>query len=277
MLRRVAVALLTMVCATPMLHAQTVDEIIAKNIEAHGGAAKLKAIQSMKASGKAEIGPGMQAPAVQYQKRPHLIRREVTFQGMTMVQAYDGTDAWQIIPFQGKKDPELMPADERDEMIDESDMDGPLMDYAAKGNKVESLGKDKLEGTDVYKLKVTLKDGAVETVYIDTDSNLEVRVDTERMVRGTMHKTTTVIGDYQQIDGVAEPFSFESSDADHPDQKAKITMDKIEFNIPMDDSMFKMPAHTAAPSKGADTTEPKPNTPPASKPDENPKSETPKH
>ena len=125
MLRRVALATLVLVCAAPVLHAQPADEIIAKNIQAHGGAEKLKSIKSMKATGKVEIGPGMMAPAVQYQSRPHNIRREFTFQGMTAVQAYDGNEAWQIMPFMGKKDPDLMTAEERDEMIDESDLDGP--------------------------------------------------------------------------------------------------------------------------------------------------------
>lgn len=273
MLRKVAVAVLTLACATPLL-AQTADEIIAKNIEAHGGAAKAKSIQTVKETGTIEVGPGMEAPAIQYQKRPNLVRREFTIQGMTAIQAYDGKDAWQIMPFMGKKDPDLMSADERDEMIDDSDIDGPLMDYASKGNKVEYLGKDKLEGTDVYKLKVTLKDGAVQTYYIDTDSNLEIRVDTERVIRGTSHKVTTVIGDYKEVDGIPEPFSMESSDADHPDQKQKVTLTKIVFNEPVEANIFQMPPKTATSTKGADTAEPKPN-PPEKQPDQ-PKSDQPK-
>lgn len=276
MLRKVAVAILTLACAAPMVGAQTVDEIVAKNIEAHGGAAKIKAIKTIKETGKIEIGPGMEAPAVQYQARPNNLRREFTLQGMTAVQAYDGTQAWAIMPFMGKKDPDLMPAEDRDEMIDEADMDGALIDYAQKGNKIESLGKDKLEGTDVYKLKVTLKDGAVQTYYIDTDSNLEIRIDTERTVRGTAHKSTTVIGDYKQIDGIAVPFSMESSDVDHPEQKAKVTMEKIEFNVPVDNKIFPMPPKTAATTKGADAAEPKPATPDQKPPADTPKSETPK-
>ena len=275
MLRRVAVTILTLVCVAPAMYAQTADEIIAKNIEAHGGAAKLKAIQSMKITAKIEVGPGMEAPAVMYESRPHNVRREFTFQGMTAVMAYDGKDGWQIMPFQGKKDAELMPADDRDDIADDADLDGQLMDYAAKGNKVEFLGKDKLEGTDVYKLKVTLKDGAVQTYYIDTDSNLEVRVDTERIVRGSPHKTQTVIGDYKEVDGLPMPFSFEGSDADHPDQKQKITVEKIELNAPMTSVSFNMPPPSAATTKGADTTEPKPTTP-DQKPADTPKSDTPK-
>ncbi|ABF42021.1 conserved hypothetical signal peptide protein [Candidatus Koribacter versatilis Ellin345] len=274
MLRRVAFAMLALVCAAPVVHAQTADEIIAKNIEAHGGAAKMKAIKTMKATGKIEIGPGMQAPMTATQQRPDMIRNEFTFQGMTGVQAYDGKEAWQIMPFMGKKDPDLMSADERDDMADSADLDGPLMDYAAKGNKVEYLGKDKLEGTDVYKLKVTLKDGSIQTWYIDTDSNLEVRVDSERMVRGTPHKNTRVIGDYKEVEGLPVPFSMEMSDADHPDQKMKLTLEKVEYNVPVDASIFKMPPKTATTTKGADTAEPKPAD---KKPDEAPKSETPKN
>ncbi len=276
MLRRVAVAMLAMVCAAPMIHAQTADEIVAKNIEAHGGAAKLKAIKSMKATGKMEIGPGMQAPFTVTAQKPNDFRMEFTFQGMTGVQAFDGTEAWQIMPFMGKKDPDLMSADERDEMADNADMDGPLVDYAAKGNKVEYLGKDKLEGTDVYKLKITLKDGSIQTWYIDTDSNLEIRKDMERIVRGSPHKSTQVIGDYKEVEGVPVPFSMEGSDPDHPDQKMKMTMEKVEFNVPVDASIFKMPPKTATTTKDADTAEPKP-APADKKPDEAPKTETPKN
>jgi outer membrane lipoprotein-sorting protein len=276
MLRKVAVGILTLACAAPIVGAQTVDEIVAKNIEAHGGAAKLKAVQSMKATGKMELGPGMQAPMVAYEKRPNDFRSDFTFQGMTGVQAYDGHDAWQIMPFNGKKDPELVSAEERDEMADNADLDGPLVDYAQKGHKVEFLGKDKLEGTDVYKLKITLKDGSIQTWYIDTDSNLEIRKDSERVVRGTPRKQTQVVGDYKVVDGMPVPFSMEMSDTDHPEQKMKLTLEKVEFNVPVDGNMFKMPAKTDATTKGADAAEPKPATPDQKPPADTPKSETPK-
>lgn len=275
MLRKVAVGIMTLVCAVPAVYAQTADEIIAKNIEAHGGAAKIKAIQTIKSTAKLEIQQGMEAPAVEYRKRPDMVRQEFTLQGMTAVQAYDGKQAWGISPFMGKKDPDVLPAEERDEMSEQADIDGPLLDYAQKGNKVESLGKDKLEGTDVYKLKVTLKDGTVQTWYIDTDSNLEIRIDSERVVRGTTRKQSTVIGDYKEVNGLPWPYSFESTDADHPDQKVRITLQNIEFNVPLEASLFSMPPKAATTTKGADTTEPKP-APPEKKPDETPKSETPK-
>jgi outer membrane lipoprotein-sorting protein len=275
MLRKVAVGILTMVCAAPLMYAQTAEEIVAKNIEAHGGAAKINAIQTVKSSGKVEVGPGMEAPATEYRKRPDFIRQEFTLQGMTAVLSYDGKQAWGIMPFMGKKDPDLLPAEQRDELVEDATIGGLLMDYAAKGTKVEFLGKDKLEGTDVLKLKATLADGTVYTYYIDPDSNLEIRVDRVAMIRGTEHKTSTVIGDYKEVDGVPLPFSFESSDADHPDQKQKVTLDKVEFNVPVDAAIFKMPPKAATTTKGADTTEPKP-APPDSKPDQTPKAETPK-
>ncbi len=276
MLRKVAVGIVTLACIAPILHAQTADEIVAKNIEAHGGAAKIKAIQTMKSTGKVEVGPGMEAPAIEYRKRPDLIRQEFTLQGMTAVQAYDGKEAWGIMPFMGKKDPDVLPPEQRDELQEDAEIGGLLLDYAQKGTKVEFLGKDKLEGTDVYKLKATLKDGTVYTYYIDPDSNLEIRVDRAATVRGTEHKISTVIGDYKEVDGVPVPFSFESADADHPDQKQKVTLEKVEFNVPIDSSIFNMPPKTVTSTKGADTTEPKPSTP-DKKPDETPKTDTPKH
>lgn len=275
MLHKVAVGLCTLICATSLV-AQTADEIVTKNIEAHGGAAKLKSINTMKSSGTMMMGPGIEVPFTEYQKRPALIRQEFTFQGMTAVQASDGKDAWGIMPFQGKKDPEALPGEQRDELLEDAEIGGLLLDYAKKGTIVESLGKDKLEGTDVYKLKATLKDGAIYTYYIDTDSGLEVRIDTKRTVRGSEQNHTIVMGDYQQFNGVAIPMSLEASDSDHPDQKQKITMKKVEFDTPMEASLFSMPAPTSTTTKGADTAEPKPAAPDTKKPDETPKTETPK-
>jgi hypothetical protein len=104
-----------------------------------------------------------------------MIRQDFTLQGMTQVQAYDGAAAWQIQPFGGKKDPELMGDDDSRDLIEQADIDGPLVDYQAKGNKVEYLGHDTVDGDDAYKLKVTLKNGDILYYYLDPDTYLEDR------------------------------------------------------------------------------------------------------
>jgi outer membrane lipoprotein-sorting protein len=247
MIRKLCLPAVVFLAAVSCLSAQTVDDIIAKNIQARGGAEKLKSVQSIKATATMSMG-GMEIPAVIVQKRPQMARMEFTVQGLTAVQAYDGKQAWQVMPFMGKKDPELMSADEAKETEEDADIDGPLVDYKAKGHQVELLGKEKIEGTDAYKLKLTLKNGDVKTIYIDADSFLQIKEDTKRTIRGTEQEVESSIGDYKEVNGILFPFAIEGA-VKGTDQKQKLTITKVELNVPADDSMFKMPA--AAPKAEA--------------------------
>ncbi|MGA8299295.1 MAG: hypothetical protein WB817_07410 [Terriglobales bacterium] len=263
MVKKVCLALVACAVLIPGLRAQTVDEVIAKNIQARGGMDKLKSVKSIKTTATLAMGPGMEAPGVMIQKRPDMARLEFTIQGLTAVQAYDGSKAWQVMPFMGKKDAELMSADDAKEMQETADLDGPLVDYKAKGNTVELLGKEKIEGTDAYKLKVSLKNGDVQTEYIDADSFLEIKEDTTRTVRGTEHEFESSIGDYKEVDGIIFPFAVESG-AKGSDQKQKITISKIELNVPVDDSIFKMPPPAPAAPAAPSASEPPKTATPAS-------------
>ena len=249
MFRRVCLAAVAAAVLIPCSWAQTLDEVIAKNVQARGGLEKLKAVQSIKSTANMSMGQGMEAPGVLIQKRPRLARLDFTIQGLTAVQAYDGKSAWQIMPFMGKKDPEPMSADETKEVEEMADLDGPLVDYKSKGHQVELLGKEKVEGTDAYKIKATLNNGDVQTIYIDSDSFLEIKEETKRTVRGSEQLIESSIGDYKDVDGVLFPFAMESG-VKGSQEKQKLTITKIELNVPADDSIFKMPA--AAP-KAADT------------------------
>jgi outer membrane lipoprotein-sorting protein len=254
MFRKLCFGIFAVAVLTAAVWAETADEIIAKNIQARGGADKLASVKTMKATATMAMGPGMEAPVVLIQKRGNQARLEFTIQGLTAVQAYDGTSAWEVMPFMGKKDPELMSADEAKDIEEMADIGGPLFEYKSKGHQVELLGKDKLEGTDVYKLRVTLKNGDVETVYIDADSFLEIKKETKRTVRGTEQDIEESIGDYKDVDGIIFPFAMESG-IKGSQQKEKLTISKIELNVPADDSIFKMPAAAPAPAPA------KPDTP----------------
>ena len=254
MFKRVCLLAVVMAVMAPCLLAQSVDDIIAKYVQARGGAEKLKSVQSMKTTATMSMGPGMEFPGTVIQKRPKLARLEFTAQGLTAVQAYDGKDGWQIMPFMGKKDPELMSADEAKETEEMADIDGPLVDYKSKGHQVELLGKEKIEGTDAYKLKLTLKNGDVQTVYLDADSFLQIKEVDKRTIRGTEQETESSIGDYKEVNGMMFPFAIENA-VKGTDQKQKITITKIELNVPVDDSIFKMPP--AAPKAEAPKEQPK--------------------
>jgi outer membrane lipoprotein-sorting protein len=230
----------------------TADEIISKNVAARGGLDKIKAIQSLRLTGKMQVGPGIEAPVTLLQKRPNMIRIEFTVQGMTGIQAYNGKDGFQVMPFQGSKDPQPLSADDLKDMEHQADFDGPLVDYKAKGNQVELVGKEPVEGADAYKLKVTLKDGDVQYDYVDTDSFLEVKASGKRNVRGTDVEWSSSMGDYKPVNGVLFPFAIEQT-AQGSDQKMKIVVDTIEPNVQIADSQFvappPAPAPPAAPAK----------------------------
>lgn len=254
MLRKIGMGLLALALPALPVVAQTMDEVIAKNIEARGGLEKLKAVKSIRMTGKMMMGPGMEAPMSLEIKRPRSLRMEFTFQGMTGVQAYDGKSGWSISPFQGKKDPEPMSPDDVKDAEEEADIDGPLVDYKAKGHAVELVGKEKVEGSDAYKLKVTLKNGTVRHQYIDAESFLEIKTEAKRTVRGSEMEFESTIGDYKDVGGLLIPHSIQSGAKGRP-EKQNIVVEKIELNPVLDDARFRMPevpkAETPAASPAA--------------------------
>lgn len=219
---------------------QTVDEIIAKNIEALGGIEKIRAVKTIRMTGKMTVGPGIEAPVVMELKRPNAMRMDITVQGMVGSQAYDGTKGWSLMPFAGSKVPQEMAADEMKLAQEQAEMDGPLVDYKAKGNTVELLGKEKVEGSDAYKLKVTLKNGVVRTMSIDAEHFLQIKEEAKRTIRGTEVDSETIVGDYKEVGGMMFPHAIDSGQKGNP-QRQKLVIEKIELNVPIDDARFKMP------------------------------------
>ena len=240
MVRRLFVLLGLAALAALPASAQTVDEIIAKNNDAKGGLAKQKAVQSMRMTGRMTVGPGVEAPIVLEMKRPKSMRIDITVQGLTITQAYDGTTGWMLNPMSGRTDPELVPSEMVKSMEEQADIDGPLIDFKEKGNTVELVGKEKVEGTDCYTLKVTLKNGDVRTYFIDVESSLEIKIESRTMVRGTEQLGDTLVGDWKDVGGILVPHSIDSG---QPGAQArqKFTIEKVELNVPLDDARFAMP------------------------------------
>lgn len=225
----------------------TVDEILAKNAEAKGGIDKLRALDSIRFTGKMTLGGGMEAPIVMSKKRPEMMRMDFTVQGMTGSQAYDGTGGWMLMPFMGKKDAEPMSGDMLKEVKDMADFDGPFIDYAKKGYKVELLGKGEVEGTAAYKIKMT-RDGQDTVVYIDADSFLDIKAEAKRKMQGQEVEGETTYGNYQEFGGLLFPMSIEMKAKGMPAGQT-ITIEKVELNPTIADDTFKMPkkAEAAAP------------------------------
>jgi len=226
--------------------AQTADEIVAKYIKAVGGMDKIQAVKTLRRSGKIIAGGGFELPTVQENKRPNMFRQEIILQGLTGVTAYNGKTGWKVEPFQGKKDPESLGEDEMKQAVQESDFYGPLVNYQQKGNKVAFVGMEPVEGTDAYKLKVTLADGEVRFYFMDTDYYVPIKIEAKRIIRGAEIETETSLGDYKEVNGWYLPFSIEAG-GKGSQFKAKIAYDKIEANVPIDDSRFLAPAAGAKP------------------------------
>ena len=236
----------------PLTHAQeskqmTADQLVAKNVDAKGGAEALHALKSVRLTGKMLVNQGqMELGYVQTKERPGAVRTELSLQGMTMVQAYDGKEGWQISPFQGRKDPEKMAADDTKALIEDAEVDGPLVDWQEKGSTVEYLGTEDVDGTQAHKLKVTRKNGDVTYVFLDPEHFLEIRVLSQRTERGAQVEVETDLSDYEKIDGVFLPFSIESGRKGGSD-KQKLILEKAEANVPVEATAFQFP--TPAPKK----------------------------
>ena len=162
--------------------------------------------------------------------------------GLTGINAYDGHDGWKIEPWQGKRDPEALGEEEMHGILDDADFDGPLLNYQAKGNRVEYQGIEQVEGSDAYKLKVTRPNGDVSFYYLDTEYYVPIRIDTQRMIRGAPQEFETSLGDYKQVAGVYLPFSLESGPkGSSSTDRSKITYDRIEANVPLANTRFARP------------------------------------
>lgn len=247
MMRRILLNLAALSLLVAPLGAQTVDSLIAKYIQASGGMERIQAIQSLRRSGKYTGGGGFEAVVVQENKRPGSVREEFSIQGMTGINAYDGHDGWKIEPWQGKRDPESLGEEEMHGILDDADFDGPLVNYKEKGNRVEYEGIEQIEGSDAYKIKVTRPNGDISFFYLDTEYYVPIRIDTQRMIRGAPQEFETSLGDYKQVNGVYMPFSSESgAKGSSSTDRGKITFEKIEANVPLDDTRFVRPGSVGA-------------------------------
>jgi hypothetical protein len=221
-------------------HAQTADELIARNIKARGGLERIKAIKTIRVTGKIKGFGGRVMAMGQENSRPDLVRVTTTMQGMTAIDAYDGTTGWQVEPFGGKKDPQLMGEDSLRDLLLDADFDGPLVDYKEKGSTVEFLGHDVVDGDDALRLEVTLKNGDIIYDYLDPDTYIEIRREIQQFIRGSVRERVESLGSYKPVAGVMFPFAIATGSRNNPDAQ-NITVQKIEVNAPIDPTDFALP------------------------------------
>lgn len=219
--------------------AQTVDEIIAKNYASKGGLEKWKSIQTQKMTGVASA-QGFELGMVIYGKRPNLGRQDLTIAlpgqpAMTMVNVFDGLKAWMINPMAGSDTPVEMTGPEADTVKEQSDFDGSLIDYKAKGHTIELVGTETLGTKKVHHLKVTRKGQPVQHYYLDAELGIEVKVTTEA---GAGPAVETEMSEYRTIEGVQVPHLIRVMQGGQVQAELRIT--KVEFNVPLEDSLFKV-------------------------------------
>jgi hypothetical protein len=218
----------------------TLDEIVENHVTARGGREKMQAIQSLKVTGRmVMLTAQAEAPLVLLIKRPSSVRFEITMQGQKTVRAFDGTNAWDIVPRRG---PDAQKAGDQEtrRIRETADFDGPLVNASRKGITLELLGKEDIQGSAAYKIKAVRQSGDVDYHWVDAKSFLEVKSSSRRTVMGREVEIEAFPSDYKPVHAVLIPTCMEQRMDGKP--IVRILWETIEANAPIDDAVFKMPA-----------------------------------
>jgi len=230
--------------------AQTLDEIIARNLQAKGGLDVLKATNTVKMVGRFKT-QGVEMPMTTFAKRPNLVRREAEvtpppMPGATaapsgkqkMVTASDGNNVWVMM---GTSPAQEVPAAQAEGMKhDAAEFDSIFVDYKERGHRLELVGKEIKDGKPQYHLKVTRRDGPVQHYYLDGDTGLESKIITDVNQNGMKLTVETELSDYRRIDGRMVPFRTKQSS--NGQLVGEMSLESIEFNLPLDDTLFRFPS-----------------------------------
>jgi len=242
MIARLAAAAALFAIAAPA-PAQTVDEIVARYVATRGGLERIHSVQTLRMTGTLSPAPGERGPFRLELKRPGRMRVEMIIQGTTLTQATDGTAAWMIAPMLAGGAAVLLPPDEAQSLKDQADMEGPLVDWKAKGHLVDLVGRDKRAGGDAYRLKIRLKSGDVRYMMIDAATYRQVAEEGERPSPRGLVTIETRLSDHRMVDGLLVPFVVEiGMKGGEGDEEQRILFEKIEVNVAMDDARFATPA-----------------------------------
>jgi outer membrane lipoprotein-sorting protein len=221
----------------------TAAQVIEKNVSAKGGLEAWRGVQTMTFTGKMEAGgkQNVQLPFVLEKKRPGKMRIELVFANDTAVQVYDGANGWKLRPYLGRRDVEPYSPQELKSAAYESDLDGPLVDYATKGNMAELEGVENVEGHNAYKLKITMKGGQVQHIWVDAETFLEVKLEgTPRRMDGRMRPVSIYLRNYKSVNGLMIPYELETT-VQGVNQSHKMFIESVVVNAKLDDSLFAKP------------------------------------
>jgi len=228
-----------LVFGAPCIYGQTVDEIVQKNLQASGGLEALRSKNSLRLSGVLKV-QGMEMPITIFRKRPGMLRSDVSVEGATMVDGFDGAERWKILPFGANKDAERATPEETADVKGQSDFDPQLLDYQAKGRKLELAGKENVDGKETYMLKMTLPSGATQDLFIDTANFLIVKQTGKVHTPQGEQPIQTFLSDHRMVAGVSLPHRTRTKVGETTE--VEIVIEKAEWNVEIPDSFFKMPA-----------------------------------
>ncbi|HKQ98689.1 MAG TPA: hypothetical protein VJV75_12505 [Candidatus Polarisedimenticolia bacterium] len=214
------------------------EEIVAKYVAARGGLKKIRSVQSLRESGRMTTGANRQAVVVRELKRPFKSRIEITSQGTTAVVASNGTKGWRMSPFEGDTAPVVLPAEAVQEAIEQADIEGPLVDWKAKGHRIELAGRETVGTHDAFKIKMTLKSGGTRYEYIDAKTFDRVRADSTRTLKGVPTRVTMTFDGYKKTAGLAFPRTV-TVDIEGRPQTMRVMVDKVEVNPAIPDDRFE--------------------------------------
>jgi outer membrane lipoprotein-sorting protein len=237
------------------LPAQTINQILSKVYVARGGLTRIRALRSERVSGTISFGPEASGPFTVELKRPMKMRMTLAVQNQTMIRVYDGTQGWANNPFAGKLNPESMADEDLKNISEEADFDGPLVDYAKKSSKVELVGKDKVEDTEVWRVRLTTKSGDVRYYLFDAKTFLLLKWEGKRRAEGKEYPVESYFHDYRDVSGLKFAFEIDSGSS-ATDLTQKLVIDKIELNANFPDSDFAKPAAPDAGSVAPATSNP---------------------
>ena len=230
-MKRLLLSLLVLASAFTV-KAQTADEVIAKHIAAIGGVDNWKKVNSMKMEGILQV-QGAEVNVTVTILHGKGMRQDISVMGMTGYEIVTPTEGWDFMPFQGQTEPEAKTPEELAEAQDQLDAQGELIDYAAKGHKVELVGKEDVEGTECFKLKVTKKGGSVSTLFIDPKTFYIIQAKSVQKANGQEMEVTTSFSNYEKLpEGIVVAKSMTLP-------FGEMNMTKVSVNIPVEESFFK--------------------------------------
>ena len=251
----VLAGLLAAACATAQADPTppTADDILERNFAALGGREKLRAVRTVRFEATQQAG-GQSTPTKVYWKRPDRLRIEVPDEGLIKVVAFDGATAWSTYPQLPGFETEVLEGPARDSLREQADLvEGPTFDYAAKGHHVELVGKEKVGAGEAWRLLLTTAKGELRTFWFDCASFLEVREERTQSSDGKEVTTVSDLSDFQPAKGILFAHRVESrvrAAGDGPEgsgEPSVFTIQKLELDVDLEDSLFAMPATTPAP------------------------------